>query len=626
MIALTGMARSFSSRSSGERIAIWPDSRGTNGTTASGIPNYATVNQRGEFTMRLRWMAVLLSVALPCVLKSQTPSPPTITEYGVPSSASRPNGIAKGPDGAVWFIESAASQIGRITAAGSVTEYPTLTPGSNPVGIVAGPDGNLWFTEYVSNNVCRITPAGVVTEYSVPTANSQPYFITAGPDGDLWFTEVGANKIGRITTSGAITEFATLTGTGAPTGISTGPDGAIWFTELSGNKIGRITTAASPTITEYAIPTANSSPWSITGGPDGALWFTELNSNKIGRITIAGIVTNEYAIPTPGSVPVAIALGPDSALWFAEKLAGNIARITTTGQISEYPIPTGGGWPVEIALGPDGNLWFTEYLGNNVGSVNLLPASCSLLKGISFNNSGGVGLANGNISNQQFQQLPNSNLTGNATITNNLRVWLGVNQTFSSGFLTSFSPNLDAGVEGVMAAEGLIPACASGLAGRFPYINCQSPGAAIWTAGFCGPGGVQITLSVTPSAAGVTLLDWIYPGPLDIADQVTLVQQLENAVPDFKNAMSCLSGVTATSNPFSCTTTAFSNLSANDAELQTATTILQNSGISFSGGLKAELLSLLEKPVVLTQIISDLGTLLLKTGLTGKVNLTVAAQ
>ena len=73
---------------------------------------------------------------------------------------SRPLGIAAGPDGALWFTESAApGRIGRITTEGDITEYSNgLLLITNPWFISAGPDGNMWFT---GNNlpglVARIT-------------------------------------------------------------------------------------------------------------------------------------------------------------------------------------------------------------------------------------------------------------------------------------------------------------------------------------------------------------------------------------------------------------------------------------------------------------------------------------
>ncbi len=166
---------------------------------------------------------------------------------GITGNISGP--ITAGPDGNLWFAESAGTtgsdRIGRITPAGTVTEFPVGR--SSPTGITAGPDGNLWFTE-LRDRIGRITPAGVVSEFSAGiSAGSFPAGITAGPDGNLWFTELNraglaGNRIGRITPSGVVTEFSAGISSGsAPNGITAGPDGNLWFTESDGSRIGRIT-------------------------------------------------------------------------------------------------------------------------------------------------------------------------------------------------------------------------------------------------------------------------------------------------------------------------------------------------------------------------------------------------
>ncbi|HUO29439.1 MAG TPA: hypothetical protein VMU80_09490 [Bryobacteraceae bacterium] len=132
-----------------------------------------------------------------------------ITRYPVPTSYSELNGIAAGPDGAIWFTES--------------------TPDSFPHGITAGPDGALWFTE-TAGRIGRITTSIGFIEFPVPTPGSEPLGITSAPDGALWFTEYTGNKIARITTGGLVTEFPLPHARAFPSGITTGFDGALWFT------------------------------------------------------------------------------------------------------------------------------------------------------------------------------------------------------------------------------------------------------------------------------------------------------------------------------------------------------------------------------------------------------------
>ncbi len=304
---------------------------------------------------------------------------PTITEFNIPggSQGSAPVSIAAGSDGALWFTESTADQIGRITTAGAITEFTDPpqpeAPGvlfiANPFGITAGPDGALWFSEYSGGRVGRITTGGAVKTFVVQAYSGDRRMprITTGPDGALWFVENNSStgsRVGRITTDGAITQFAAATGNPANSelgDIVTGPDGALWFTEPAESTIGRITTAGA--VTEY-YTSNNTQPYGITVGPDGALWFSEQGyGHGIGRITTGGVVTEFIKGVTPGSVPSGIITGPDGALWFAESAGHAIGRITTDGVVTEYgglnPNPRYAA-PAFLAVGSDGGIWFTE--------------------------------------------------------------------------------------------------------------------------------------------------------------------------------------------------------------------------------------------------------------------------
>ena len=87
------------------------------------------------------------------------------------SAAAAPELIARGPDGAMWFTEVEANQIGRITTAGTVTEISAGLANSQPVGIASGPDGNMWVALSFSNQIARssglvavpaLSPAGLL--------------------------------------------------------------------------------------------------------------------------------------------------------------------------------------------------------------------------------------------------------------------------------------------------------------------------------------------------------------------------------------------------------------------------------------------------------------------------------
>jgi streptogramin lyase len=157
---------------------------------------------------------------------------------------------------------------------GTITEFVMPQASRQPDGIAAGPDGAMWFTQWNGNAIGRIAMDGSITEYPVPTAEAGPYLIAAGPDGAMWFTEFQGEKIGRITMKGVITEFSTPSAAAVPAGIALGTDGAMWFAEQGtswiskvGTGKGRLVTASvngrSTVGSRLTCASANASPWSV---------------------------------------------------------------------------------------------------------------------------------------------------------------------------------------------------------------------------------------------------------------------------------------------------------------------------------------------------------------------------
>src|SRR4051812_33013113 len=81
-----------------------------------------------------------------------------------------------------YSVERATTSGGPFTTVATMavgTTGPTefsggMSPSGAPQGVTAGPDGNVWFTETNANRVGRMTPAGVVTTFAIPTPGSQP--------------------------------------------------------------------------------------------------------------------------------------------------------------------------------------------------------------------------------------------------------------------------------------------------------------------------------------------------------------------------------------------------------------------------------------------------------------------
>jgi streptogramin lyase len=323
----------------------------------------------------------------------------TVTNFPIPLvGLVEPQGIATGPDGNLWFAESGADRIGRMTPSGVLTEFSlpeTSPPGSvdlpsrygstvGPTVITTGPDGALWFVGQ-PGEAGRITTSGTVTEYPVPDVpasdGSAAYpptltAIAAGPDGALWFT--GAlGEVGRFTPGGVVSEFpipGSIAGDHEAEGpglqaIAVAPDGSLWDTDNSG-KIDRISTTG--VVIQFSIPLNNDVFGGIAAGPDGNLWFTEDEGltpagqqAAVREITPTGVTTLHNIPPgmtlDPGRGvdvdPSAIVAGADGALWFAEGGGDTaIGRITTGGTIGQLSIANDG----NLVRSSDGALWYTD--------------------------------------------------------------------------------------------------------------------------------------------------------------------------------------------------------------------------------------------------------------------------
>ena len=337
------------------------------GTLASGMPGAPTAT------------VVASGTGLSSQTAAFTPTP-TAYRFSIPVAANRPQWIAAGSDGNMWFTENPGSAVARITPAGVVTEFTPPTANSLPQMIVGASDGNLWFTEYsnasAASKIAKLTTAGTFIEYSTlfaPPPNDEPVGLVDRGDGNIWYVAQGSSRVGFQGISGGTAgETSIPTANSGPFGIAAASDNNLYYTEASTDKIGRIAnlyTAQS----EIALA-AGTMPESIVRGPDGNLWFTEAGTNRIGRLSPNSFsVTGDFPTLTANSTPTGITAGQDGALWFTENGLDRIGRITTGGTVTEFALPGTGLGLRGIAVAPDGAIWYcAPGSGSTPGSVGKL--------------------------------------------------------------------------------------------------------------------------------------------------------------------------------------------------------------------------------------------------------------
>jgi virginiamycin B lyase len=311
--------------------------------------------------------------------------------------------VTEGHEGAIWFIydresrRGPSSGLGRITPSGVITLFPVQSHWF-PEGVAAGPDGAVWFTmdgpggpgSPYAGAIGRITTTGHITSFPLPPPTDlnvhcdgqlscSPGFnyhargIAAGPEGDLWVTG-GLESVWRVTPSGSVTTFATPTQFGFPSAITSGASGVLWAIDGTENQFylrPRETLAQiTPTgmITESSPLASEKSGERLGPGivsmPDGSLWLG-------GQGFLESVTPTGQAVKHPVSSWVWDGtLGPDGDPWFST--SKGLITVTHSGQIREIPEHNGPYFQYSgIASGPHGTLWLVKLGGHSVLRLSL---------------------------------------------------------------------------------------------------------------------------------------------------------------------------------------------------------------------------------------------------------------
>jgi virginiamycin B lyase len=294
-------------------------------------------------------------------------APPKIVEYSLPTADAGPIGIVQGSDGAMWFTEAFAPNIGRIDSNGEIREFNVGGSGTN--FIAAGPDGNLWYTAD-PGIIGRLTPTGNLTVFTVPPPAAALETIAAGPDGRMWFVNIAQTGplsstvyMDAITTGGQITQYGPVPQVCYfPFGLTVGDDGNLWAAAES--CLLRIT--PSGTITNYALGQNGIVSW-IAAGLDGYLWTDDGRTNLVDQISYSGHIIRHFVnAVVHTNIYGMISVG--SQIYFAEQGASRIDKIDEKSfVVKQFLIPTPGSYPSGLAEGADKNIWFTEFRGNKIG-------------------------------------------------------------------------------------------------------------------------------------------------------------------------------------------------------------------------------------------------------------------
>ena len=260
-------------------------------------------------------------------------------DFIIPGADAGPYAIALGRNRtAMWFTQPDSNGLGYIRFSDHTFKLFTLSGEQAGLrGITAGPDNAMWFAESRAKKIGRISMDGFgITEYSVDSCN--PNMITAGTDGALWFTCNGL--IGRITTGGRRSIFS-LGGSRIANGITTGPDGAIWYTGIThdhGSFVGRIDLTTHDRAIYNLFP-EDEGTWDIASRGRYVYMTNPWTTVKpyIYRFNIDTHRRTRGGLPFTDYKPLGIVLGTDNQLWFTNKKIPNINKIAIAKLCPDIP-------------------------------------------------------------------------------------------------------------------------------------------------------------------------------------------------------------------------------------------------------------------------------------------------
>ncbi len=329
-------------------------------------------------------LAALCVVAVPAAFAAGHPPPPPHVDLVQMREGTEVEALAVGPESYLWF---AGSNHGPTPSTSSAVSHPAArwakytVPGTGNVlgvgGLARGPEGNMWFTEPVANRIERVSPTGSPEGFALPTAGSRPSGIVGAPGGFLWVTMEDTGKVAKVDPQvQTVTEIAL--GPGArPAAIALGSDSALWAVETESATLGRVGfeggSSSFPLPTDGAI-FAGALNSDIVAGPDGHLWLSQEDGPYVAKAvptsTQPGYV--RFEVPEEEAGTSLISNGPRGDLWFATE-DGTIDSVATDGE--EFGDP---GCPLKdcaeiaaLAEGPEGELWFAS--GESIGRYHPSP-------------------------------------------------------------------------------------------------------------------------------------------------------------------------------------------------------------------------------------------------------------
>ena len=286
----------------------------------------------------------------------KTSRPASFTAFST-GEAGQPWNLVRAADGNLWFLVL-RNGLGRITLDGSVRYFPRST-GKGILSISAQPDGYVWYCDSEANLVGRISNSGQFMQPEIELRRqSSPSHLTTSASGEIWVGSVKNGRIWAIAPIGTVRLVEELTGS---YGFATASDGTVWAVK-SGRLFGidpSGTIVASTRLPE-GIPTR---PIVST---TGSVWFSNPERRSVYRVLEDGDVV-AFDV---GLAIREISAGSDGSIWGSAESA--LFKLSPSGELVVLSLPDPQFQPFGVAFGGDGALWASHPSEKRIARLTVL--------------------------------------------------------------------------------------------------------------------------------------------------------------------------------------------------------------------------------------------------------------
>jgi len=297
-----------------------------NNGTSRGVLNFSNTEITAILVNRNRvWFAENSTLAFYNSTSGRPETQRTFPSYSLQS-------LALDHHDRLWMTlvgSNGSSNIVMLNPDNTTRTYLVPTVNALTVGITVAPppDNTIWFAETGAKKIGRLScDTCDITEVPLPQSLNiaAPTQVTVDNSGNVWFTDHGDNQFGvfnpntntwKVLPIGYCQDYCTG---GLPNAIFLGAKNTIWFSEHIAGRIANYDPSTA-LLTEYVVP-SNSLPftWWAMPGTNNLVWFVAWNLGQIGYVN--------------ATVPVPFSLNPASGDVVVERGSYRYVPVQVTPQ------------------------------------------------------------------------------------------------------------------------------------------------------------------------------------------------------------------------------------------------------------------------------------------------------